>query len=554
MGQAPGVGALHPPRKRAGDDIFSKFQALLAGVPEASKPELDAQLGDVLKRRWTPQPGPQTDAYLSLADELLYGGAAGGGKSDLGVGYAIEEAERAVIFRRQSTDLAGLTDRLVEIAGPEGYAGSPTPRYRQPGGRLCEFGHLEKPGSEFGWQGRPHDFIYIDEAAQLSAFKVNFVIGWNRSATGRRCRVILGSNPPLGGQGDWLIEWFAPWLDQLFPNPAQPGELRWCIMVSSGDELRTRWIDEADLSIDEHGRRFLVLPGEDQPRYAKSRTSIPSLLDDNVFLRDTDYRASVDALPEPMRSALLYGSFTAARRDHAWQIIPTAWVVAAQERWRKNSDKKLPPMLALGVDVAQGGGDKTTLAPLHGVRFEELKVLAGKETPDGPTVAAEIIRVRRNDAYVGIDMGGGYGGSARDHLRTHNDIDAFAFVPGKKSSARTKDRKLKFGNLRAASLWALREALDPESEIEMELPPDQRTLAEVTAPRWRLKGDVIYAEMKEDLRKPERLGSSTDRLDAIAIAWHIRAFAELRKRERQKTRDGGSGGGSTPMADPLAGW
>jgi hypothetical protein len=76
--------------------------------------------------------------------------------------------------------------------------------------------------------GRPHDLIAFDEAAQLAKSKVQFVIGWNRSTDQKqRCRVILTSTPPTGGEGDWLVEWFAPWLDPKFPNPALPSELRY---------------------------------------------------------------------------------------------------------------------------------------------------------------------------------------------------------------------------------------------------------------------------------------------------------------------------------------
>ena len=37
---------------------------------------------------WVPNPGPQTQAFLCEADELFYGGEAGGGKTDLGIGLS----------------------------------------------------------------------------------------------------------------------------------------------------------------------------------------------------------------------------------------------------------------------------------------------------------------------------------------------------------------------------------------------------------------------------------------------------------------------------------
>jgi|SRR5215510_6060667 len=61
---------------------------------------------------------------------------------------------------------------------------------------------------------------------------------------------------------------------------------------------------------------------------------IPSArLDDNPYLRHTAYRARVMALPEPLRSKLLKGDFLAGRQDAEFQVIPSAWIAAAQERW-----------------------------------------------------------------------------------------------------------------------------------------------------------------------------------------------------------------------------
>src|SRR5713226_5209625 len=60
--------------------------------------------------KFVPLPGPQTDAYLSTADVLLYGGQAGGGKSFLVMGLASQEHQRSIIFRRE----AGQTDGLEE--------------------------------------------------------------------------------------------------------------------------------------------------------------------------------------------------------------------------------------------------------------------------------------------------------------------------------------------------------------------------------------------------------------------------------------------------------
>ena len=134
---------------------------------------------------WLPDPcnAPQVQAYTSPADLLLYGGAAGGGKTDLLIGLAL-------------TDARALGDLPPRLCGPrrDRAAADRNPRQPRglqrdrhdaaPAGCLIEFGALERPGSEFTWQGRSHDFIGFDEGAQLDERKVRFVMGWLRSTDG----------------------------------------------------------------------------------------------------------------------------------------------------------------------------------------------------------------------------------------------------------------------------------------------------------------------------------------------------------------------------------
>ncbi len=54
---------------------------------------------------------------------------------------------------------------------------------------------------------------------------------------GQRCRTVLATNPPLSDEGNWLITWFAPWIDPMFPKPAKPGQLRWFVNNPEGDPV-----------------------------------------------------------------------------------------------------------------------------------------------------------------------------------------------------------------------------------------------------------------------------------------------------------------------------
>ncbi len=465
---------------------------------------------------WRPDPGniPQCEAYRSKADILLYGGAAGGGKTDLLIGLAMEHA-RSVLFRRAYGDLLGVEQRLIEIIGSrEGYNGTEMV-LRKPG-CLIEFGALERPGSEFKWQGRSHDFIGFDEGAQLDERKVRFVMGWRRSTDEKqRCRVVIASNPPIGGEGEWLLTWFAPWLDPTFPNPAAPGELRWRCTRADGSFA---WVD---------GPGTHAIDGKDLR--ALSCTFIPARLSDNRYLSGGDYEAQLMGLPEPVRSKLLNGDFLAGREDGASQVIPWAWIERAQERWTPDGGRGVK-MTTIGVDIALGGADDTVLAPLHDTWFAPLIKCRGIDTTNGPAVAALIVQHRRDGAQVVIDLTGGWGGSAFDHLAALG-IRAEPVVFSAGSPERTRDGHLGFLNKRAEMFWGVREALDPQYGAGIALPPDKRLAAQLAAPTWRLRGSNIVIESKEEIYK--RLGTSTDDADAVILAWHKREEALRRQTGRR---------------------
>ena len=110
-------------------------------TPERQRLERALLLARELKRRhpWNPLQGPQTIAYESKADIVGYGGAAGGGKTDLACGKALTRHKKAMILRRVGTELTGVIDRLEELIGSkDGYNGQSN-IWRRPGLQI-EFG------------------------------------------------------------------------------------------------------------------------------------------------------------------------------------------------------------------------------------------------------------------------------------------------------------------------------------------------------------------------------------------------------------------------------
>lgn len=489
------------------DEVLAQITALPADKREA----LARETMEATKHlKWIPSPGPQTDAYFCKADVLLYGGEGGGGKSDLLLGLAFNAHQRSLIIRREYSNLSAITDRAVEINGTrDGFNGSSPPRLRI-GKQLIEFGACQHAGDERAFQGSPHDLLCVDEAAQLLKQQFQFFTGWVRSTVpGQRTRIVLGSNPPLSAEGEWLIEMFRPWLDITYPKPAKPGELRWFVTDPDGRDLEVS------------GPEPIQFPGEARPTTPMSRTFIPAKWTDNPFLAKTNYGATLDALPEPYRSAIRDGNFMLGRKDDEWQVIPTAWIRAAQARWTPNPPPGLP-MCAIGVDVAMGGEDETILSPRYDGWFAPIIAVPGARTPLGTDVAGLVISKRRDDAAVIIDMGGGYGGGPYEHLKMNGlepNTDLFAYKGAEASSRRTKDRKLGFTNKRSETIWRFREALDPDQPggSPIALPDDPMLVADLTAPRFTVAARGIQVESKVDVVK--RLGRSPDRGDAVVMCW-----------------------------------
>jgi hypothetical protein len=436
-------------------------------------------------------------AYLSTADIIGYGGAAGGGKTDLACGKALTQHQKVLVLRREATQLTGIIDRFTELLGTrDGYNGAER-IWRLPGKQI-EFGSTPNLDDWNKYQGRPHDLLVFDEAANFLESQVRALLGWLRSVDARqRCQALLTFNPPTSAEGRWIVAFFAPWLDPKHPNPAQPGELRWYAMLDGKE------VELSDGSPFRHGGD-LVTP--------MSRTFIPSRVSDNPYLTGTGYMATLQSLPEPLRSQMLYGDFQAGVQDDPWQVIPTAWVEAAQARWTRPD--KLAPMDSIGVDVARGGKDETILGRRHGMWFDIPLAYPGKATPDGPVVAGLTMGASRDQAVIHIDVIG-VGASPYDFL-----MEARQQVVGVNvSEAPTgtdRSGRLRFRNLRSELWWRMREALDPVNNTGICLPPDPRLLADLCAPTWELVGSLVYVASREDIVK--RIGRSPDYGSAYILA------------------------------------
>lgn len=496
---------------------------------EAMSPEKYAELAKTVMQatadvKWTPNEGIQTDAYYSEADILWYGGAAGGGKSDLELGLAFNQHKKSMVVRQQYTDLQPLIDRAIEINGTKnGFNGSPPPRLTISEGHQIDFVGVKDLAGIKNTQGKARDLLCIDEAVQIPEAVIRLLMGWVRTTDpNQRCRVVLASNPPLSDEGLWITTMFAPWIDPNHPNPAKSGELRWYVSDEYGDDVCVE-----GAGVYEFNEDGLPVPSElheddDNAYTATSRTFIPARLKDNPALMSTGYKKTLDNMPEPYRSALRDGKIWGARQDHQLQLIPSEWVQAAMDRWTRKPPNSAP-QCCLGVDIAQGGNDDTVIAPRHDFWFAPMLVEKGRDTPTGRDVAGLIMKHRLNGSHIVLDMGGGYGGATLEQLEQVIDKKYLIQHKGShKGIGKTEGGSLPFYNRRAELFYRLREALDPSQAggSDLMLPNDPQLFGQLCSIRIDKKSmdsHVIRLEPKVDLVK--RIGTSPDKADAVSMAW-----------------------------------
>jgi hypothetical protein len=394
-----------------------------------------------------------------------------------------------------------------------------------------EFGGVKSlEDAERKYKGRPHDLKAFDEIPDFGFLQYKFLTGWNRSSIpGQHTRIVCTGNPPNTPEGAWVIDYWSAWLrPDNHPKPALPCELRYYAVID-GEEVEL----ESEKPFDYGGE--LIVP--------KSRTFIPASIDDNPFLKDTDYKSVIQSLPEPLRSRLLTGDYTIGWDDDPWQIFPTEWIKLAQKRWR---EQRVPQvhLTSIGIDAAYGGTNDCVLAPRFGNFFGTYKQVPGKRIERGSDAALLLrdmleLYPEGEKVDVLVDVIGygsttfeaceelvrpkysGYEGSlgnrrVRSQHRRERLVKVHPVNVGVGSSAVDKTGKLKMRNLKAEIAWKFREELDPATGSNICLPDTPQVLADLTSYRWRLTLGGVILEEKADQK--ERIGRSPDVGEAILLA------------------------------------
>ena len=222
---------------------------------------------------FAPNEGPQTEFLAAGETDVLYGGAAGGGKSYAmlvdPLRYAHRAAHRALILRRSMPELRELIDKSRELY-PKAFPGC---KYREvekmwnfPSGAKIEFGFLERDADVYRYQGQAYSWIGFDEITHLPT-----EFSWNYLAS--RLRTTASEITPYM---------------RCTANPGGVGA-HW---------VKKRYIDYSPPNVSFEGADGLT------------RKFIPARLDDNPYLaEDGRYEQMLKALPPTQRKQLLEGNW-----------------------------------------------------------------------------------------------------------------------------------------------------------------------------------------------------------------------------------------------------
>ncbi|QKY79768.1 terminase large subunit [Arthrobacter phage Bumble] len=295
---------------------------------------------------YAPHPGPQTLAHSMAVDELLYGGAAGGGKSRWARAVLVLfcltfPGVRAIMFRRTFADLerSVVEPLLNEIPRALGKYNASKHQWRFINGSILELGHLQKRTDQEKYQGAEYQMICFEEATHFTEDQYLYMKSRLRAAgpirdllarAGLRPRFIATANP--GGIGHH-------WVKGRFVDPAPPM------------------------------RVFRVRPSVDEPNPG-SRLYLPARATDNPSL-GREYLDVLDALPEATRKAL---------RDGNWDALEGVRFPSFNRQVHVIEPEELPiphgsAIRAIGVDY----GSRAPFAGLWGAKLADDLVVIYRE-------------------------------------------------------------------------------------------------------------------------------------------------------------------------------
>ena len=264
-------------------------------VDESTIAQLPVQVREQLQEDteliFKPTEGPQTDFLASPEKEVLYGGAAGGGKSyamlvDL-LRYADNPNHKALLLRRTLAELTELIEQSRKLY-PRAFNGAVFRESKStwmfPSGATALFSYVDKDHDVTRYQGQAFTWIGIDELGHYPSPYVWTYLRSRLRTTDPSLETYMRASANPGGSGGW-------WIKKMFIDPAVPNTPFWAVDPDTGRTLKN--------------------PRTQQPLF--QRRFIPARLTDNPYLAESgEYESMLLSLPEVERRRLLDGDWDVA--------------------------------------------------------------------------------------------------------------------------------------------------------------------------------------------------------------------------------------------------
>lgn len=234
-----------------------------------------------------PNPGPQTTFFAASEREVLYGGAAGGGKSYALIAdpmrYFDNKNFRGIILRRTNDELRELIWKSQELyqqiypkteKSPGAVWREKDKEWRFPSGARLWFTYLEREEDLLRYQGQAFTYVGFDELTQYPTPKYwDYMRSRLRDASGTLPLFMRATTNP-GGPGHG-------WVKRMFIDPAPAGKAFNAKHLETGEELIIP-VGDPDFPEERWG----------QPLF--QRRFIPAKLSDNPYLSaDGEYKTNL---------------------------------------------------------------------------------------------------------------------------------------------------------------------------------------------------------------------------------------------------------------------
>lgn len=360
-----------------------------------------------------PQPGLQEKALSNPADILIFGAAAGVGKTFTLLIESIRninvEGFGAVIFRRTSPQIrneGGLWDTSVKIYPHTG--GRPRESFLEWefwNGNKIKFSHLEYEKNILDWQGSQIPFIGFDELTHFTKKMFFYLLSRNRSVCGVKPYVRATCNPD---PESWVADFISWWIDQEtgYAIPERDGVVRYLVV----DGENCIWGDTEEEVIEKAA--YLIQPlveksGIEAKQFVKSVSFVTGNIYENKELLKVNpgYLANLLSQDEATRMSLLHSNWKAVLSDKDLYDY-YSFIGMFENMYEVYHTGKY-----ITADIALEGSNKFIIGVWEGFELVNIEIIDksdGKDVIDGISALASFHNVQNKDIIYDNDGVGGF--------------------------------------------------------------------------------------------------------------------------------------------------